>query len=737
MRLTARRLLMGAQLSALSIVLVISEIALSQTPNPSQKGSKEPEIGVRAMIFSADGNTLAIVRGDLRPQRYVLNNGYDSHVNFLTHQSEIELWSVAENKLSRKLSEFAGPIFLTAFSPDGNSLATVSWEVLASKPVEKQIDNYKATGVLKLWDTRTGELKWSRNAHTRGVSALTFYPDSKLLISAGGSSLSYELKVWDSQSGEQIRTIEYRARIGALAVSADGHALAVTKAIFFEPRSEIKVYDARTFKEQMTLKSTTKSPFGEHFAPCAFSPDGTILAVARSGIDQHDHFTEVELWNVQTRKPASVLTFHKSPVLQEELKSLNQPWGPYRQLMVDSLRARSLPVTSLVFSRQGSRLTAANWVQVIVWNAPTGEIILNGVSWTAATATALTPGGDTLAIADRDNQVSLWNVNTGALRNVLALSDVRETIDVSRFVVSIEKIRSVAFYPGGKTIACAGAGPLVRLWDAQSGIEKLALRGLESEVLSVAVSSDATTLVGGCEDGTIKIWGAQTGNLEHTVSANGARVNSVAVSPDGSLVAGGSEDSSVAVWDARTGEPKLTLKGHAGPVTGVAFSPDGTLIASAGVDRLVRLWDVKSGDEVRALKSSLAPITAIAFSSSGTLATGTTDGSVNVWEARTGQLVETLRGHQGQVNSVAFSPDGEIVASGGDDKTVRLWDTRTGKSKRKLEGHGAAVYCLAFSPDGKTLVAGTGNNMLVFWDPQSGALKRVIRTSRSIPVHKG
>ena len=736
MRLTARSLQMATLSIAVSIVPAVCVIAMSQTPGQSRQRSEEPEVGVRAMVFSPDGTTLAIIRGDLKLQKYFYRVGYEQHVNFYTHQSEVELWSVVENKLILKLGEFGGPIFLSGFSPDSKSFATVSWEAFASKPVAKQMDSYKPTGVLKLWDARTGGLRWSREAHSLGVSALTFYPDGNLIVSAG-ASYSYELRVWESQSGKEIRRIEYRARVTALAVSADGNTLAVTKAIYREPGNEIKVHDARTFKEQMTLKSEARKPFVELLAPCAFSPDGTILAVARSGVDRSEHFSEVELWDVRTRKPARTLTFNKSPVLPEELKVLTSFWGPYKQqFWFNSLRAKGLPVTSLVFSAQGNRLTTANGVKVMVWEPATGESILNGVSRRPATVTAsdLTPCGETLAIADTGNQVSLLNVNTGKVTGVLALSDAPGTIDIARLVVSVEKIPSVAFYPDGKTIASAGS--LLRLWDAQSGIAKLTLRGLESEVLSVAASSDARILVGACEDGKIRIWGAQTGKLEQTVSASSARVNSVAISPDGNLLAGGSDDSSVALWDARTGQPTLVLNGHTGPVTGVAFSPDGTLIATAGVDRSVKLWDVKSGEEVRALQGILAPVTTIAFSSSGTLATGSTDGFVKVWNARTGQLIETLSGHQGQVNSVAFSPGGEVVASGGDDKTVRLWDARTGKRMRKLEGHGAAIFCLAFSPDGKTLVAGTGDNTLVVWDSQSGALKRVIKEPMRIPVHR-
>ena len=98
---------------------------------------------------------------------------------------------------------------------------------------------------------------------------------------------------------------------------------------------------------------------------------------------------------------------------------------------------------------------------------------------------------------------------------------------------------------------------------------------------------------GGYGDKTVRLWEVKTGEHKGTLGGDMGYVLSLAFSSDGTTVAGASGGGMVRLWDVKTGEQKQVFTGHSSLlVHGVAFSPDGATLASGGGDDTVLLWKV-------------------------------------------------------------------------------------------------------------------------------------------------
>jgi WD40 repeat protein len=225
-----------------------------------------------------------------------------------------------------------------------------------------------------------------------------------------------------------------------------------------------------------------------------------------------------------------------------------------------------------------------------------GFIVANGHE--EVVCVSFSPDGRRLASAQTGGPVRVWDLETGDER--LHLGQERATTErhqagdgTAQFTVHFENLHSasvVAFSPDGGVIASYGSQK-IHLSDSQTGRLLKVIPVLDSDVTGLAFSPDARELAGACSDLTIRVWDTAEPRLRLVLRGHGRRVAGVAYSPDGNRLASAGEDGTVRLWDAVGGDALLVLKGHDQPVTSVVFSPDGNRIVSADEDHMIKVWD--------------------------------------------------------------------------------------------------------------------------------------------------
>ncbi|KAG2344712.1 WD40 repeat-like protein [Suillus weaverae] len=205
------------------------------------------ELGVSAIALSPGGKTLA--SGNW--------NG------------EVKLWNIDTGKVIKTLTGHTKGVWSVCWSPNGERVVSGHDETI----VEAE------DGAFRVWDVESGEtiLGPIKTGHLRAVC---YSPDAKMIATAGN-----ELKIWDANSGELLKTFEVLC--GCLAWTSDGKTL-------FAGEAKIDTATWTVLDVRENLVNTI-----------LLSPNECILA----SISYFDN--TAELWNLETNQPIGTPLHHQ------------------------------------------------------------------------------------------------------------------------------------------------------------------------------------------------------------------------------------------------------------------------------------------------------------------------------------------------------------------------------------------------------------------------------------------
>lgn len=158
----------------------------------------------------------------------------------------VRLFEPSERRESGVLtcSEQSGVPKHVQFSPDGATIAVGG-----------------NGGVCELWDVKEHKLRWWVKAHTSIIYGLAFSPGGETVATISEDGL--EVNLWDTASGKRSGQLVTRGKLAGVAFSPSGKTIAVASHI---DRQQVVLWNAATRKPQVTLSLGSGLKMADHVA---------------------------------------------------------------------------------------------------------------------------------------------------------------------------------------------------------------------------------------------------------------------------------------------------------------------------------------------------------------------------------------------------------------------------------------------------------------------------------------
>jgi eukaryotic-like serine/threonine-protein kinase len=600
---------------------------------------------------------LALARWDadrVREARQFLNRVPSKH-------RKLE-WNIADRLFRGGFLTLKGhkrPVLCLAFSPDGDSIVTGSWD-----------------NTLKLWDAIRGQEILTLKGHRDAVACVKFSPDGNWIISG---SWDGTVRTWNARTGEEAILIDNptpnlrssHSRVHCVDISGDGKNIATATS-----GGTLRIWNAAT-GELVSMLATgneyDQKAEAAQILSFAFSPDNTKLVSCGW---HNPPYGEVKVWDVESGKEIADLNAHSIGFAQ------------YAN-----------------FSPDGTQVFASGNDETVFWDTVkfTQQFRI-ARKW----AGAQSPDGTFMVDHGPENTLHVWDrFSNGTVLKLKGHTDM---------------VECVSFSQDGSRIATGSRDNTVSIWSLRDHIKSsnLYMQTLptkEPDVTTAVFSPDGQTLFLGNVDGSISSIDAATCELTKTNRAVYGGVTCIAHGPNGNKIASAGIGV-IKVWDVTIDGQLLELHGHdpSKAINCLAFSPDGKLIASGSDDATVRLWDAVEGQEICKFNAHERVIATVAFTPDGNnLVTGDHE-SLRVWDIKAMKEVGEKRNIS--TTCMVFSPNHEKLIIGGYE-AIKILDAKTFNLDSSFSMPDMFCSSIAVSSDGERFVTGEYGQMRI-WDSRSG-----------------
>jgi WD40 repeat protein/serine/threonine protein kinase len=599
---------------------------------------RQNEQSVRLSIKGHDQKVLALAVG---PDGQMLASaGRDRRVR---------VWDSATG---REIATLASDLFVTqlTFSPDGRRVAGVDTE-----------------GKLRVWDAHTGQRQ--SEIVTSPIAGLAasrahFVAESDLVVTHNKDG---SIAVWDLSNGNAYRSIPIPAAAVAIAVSPDGKWLAAG-SLASGHQSEIQVWSMGASTEPLArmtiagrLAALAFDQTGKRMGIGVYDPSNATTGVVRVvAVSRMGEAGDPIVCQIPIRARQVGFSPDDRFVFAIGMDGLLTKCDASSGAIVRQFQSRSSPEQALEVTPDATLLISGNDAGVLeLWNtsthSPPVEIPLNEWGYSVAFSR-----DGRRVVSGSSKIVTIWDASTGD-----------KVIEIPAHTGTVH---TVAFHPDGDKVLSGSWDGSLKMWEVASGKELFRVGGGTREYDSFSISPNGDLFATGTGfTAEIRLHDARTGNLVATLTGATERVGVTAFSADGGWLVSGGETGEVAVWDVSRRAKRWTARLGQGRIRSVTTSADNQWVAALSQSGAIAVWEIETGQQKFSLEEPGAYC--LRFTPDNQrLVSGGADATLKFWTVDTGQKACTIAGHRGRIYSMAFSPDGRRLATTGDAGAVFLRD---------------------------------------------------------------